>query len=277
MDYYSIGKKRKISKTAECKRELERIGEKVFPIKLGYVSDTSEKNEDGYIQSILSAKGVTASLAQYLKQFGEDADPLEVYFSFKENRMEDGRSYGDKRNLTGLCEMGFFSDKYSDKKILKYAPILYDSVYSKKQFRDSSLVKLKEELGIDFNIEPYLSRKTAKTYYLDESKKLDLCKYIFELLPNEEYTVTEKAINEVKRFGYLVNSHIYKDYKIFDGMVKRVSIKEKAIVITSHTSGTELKVFMKSLNGIKKKTNILILGAQARAGKVYATNFISYT
>jgi hypothetical protein len=34
---------------------------------------------------------------------------------------------------------------------------------------------------------------------------------------------------------------------------------------------------MKSLNGIKKKTNILILGAQARAGKVYATNFISYT
>jgi hypothetical protein len=60
-------------------------------------------------------------------------------------------------------------------------------------------------------------------------------------------------------------------------MVKRVLIKEKAIVITSHTSGTELKVFMKSLNGIKKKTNILILGAQARAGKVYATNFISYT
>lgn len=274
LDYYSILKK-KYSKVADVKRELEKIGETVFPIKMGYVSDIAEKTPQGYVQSILSVKGTNQKLASFLKDIKENENPLLLYFKMKDTRI-DGKSVGDKRSLTALSKINFFDGICSSKKMMEWAPKLYDMVYSKKQFRDSSLEKLKSEFGIDIDITPYCSRKTAKTYYLDETKKADLCLDIFNKLDDIKFSITELAINEVKSYGYLVNYALYKQHNIIDGAVKMISLKEKAITLTSHTTGNDLKVYLKSTVGIKKKMNILLLGVEVKNKKVHCSNFIGY-
>jgi DNA polymerase III alpha subunit len=277
LDFYSIGKKRKINKIAEFKRELSRLGETVHPIRMGYTSDTTEYRDGGYVQSLLSVKGANIKLAKFLKTIRSDENPLLVYFKMKDTRDELGKSVGDKRSLTALCKMGYFDGIASNKKIMEYAPILYDNVYSKKQFRDTSIEKLKTLLNIDdIEIDKYISRKTAKTYYLDEAKKADFCLDLFNKIPDIEFSITEKALNQIGTYGYLVDYAMFKEHKIIDGYIKTVSQKEKYIIIVSHTTGSELKCYMKSMVGIKKKINILILGLQIKLKQVHVLNFKTY-
>ena len=123
LDFYSIGKKRKINKIAEFKRELSRLGETVHPIRMGYTSDTTEYRDDGYVQSLLSVKGANIKLAKFLKTIRPEENPLLVYFKMKDTRDELGKSAGDKRSLTAPCKMGYFDGIASNKKIMEYAPI----------------------------------------------------------------------------------------------------------------------------------------------------------
>jgi hypothetical protein len=69
---------------------------------------------------------------------------------------------------------------------------------------------------------------------------------------------------------------MFKEHKIIDGYIKTVSQKEKYIIIVSHTTGSELKCYMKSMVGIKKKINILILGLQIKLKQVHVLNFKTY-
>ena len=278
LDYYSAIDKKKYSKIADIKRELERRGEKVYKISMGYVSDRTEKIEGGYIQSMLSVKGTNEKLISFLKTIKETDSPLEVYFKMKDTKI-DGKSCGDKRNLKALCRIGFFDNVDSSKKVMEYAPLLYDNIYTKKQFRQASIDKLKEmfKLNDDFDIMKYCSRRTEKTFYLDESKKLQFCNDIYNTLENISFTPVESAINEVKSFGYLVNYAEYKQYGIVDGMIKAISLKTKTITMTSHVTGNDIQVSINgSMTGLKKKINILLLGIRTTGKKIIAQNFITY-
>lgn len=282
LDYYLLGKKRKIEKVSAVKKELESIGYKISPVQYGQDNRDFTLSDRTFTQSLMSMKSSNSHLANILYECSEKqmSNYIEIYTKIKEKKNpETNRAYCTKRHWTILCKSNYFPNT-NNKKLEIYIPVIYDKIYTKKQFRLDSLTKLKKTLEIDFDINPYCYKKTPKTYYLDPDKKKELCEHVFDLIQSDDYTTEEKVQNQIETFGFLSNPEQYIKDKIFSASVQAISRKNNSLLIKTMT-GKETWVGIEGdISQIKRKSTIVILRTRpvVRFGKanILVTKYLTY-
>ncbi len=281
LEYYTLGKKRDVSKISSCKKELEKLNTKVLPIRIGQDNTHFKNTNNEFTQSILAVKGTNVELGEILKNIDTNS-LIEIYNTIKSVKNEDtNRASCNKRHWNILCEIGYFGDTTNSKKASILIPLLYDKIYTKKQMRETSLAKLQDELGIKIDLGAYCMKRTAKTYYLDESKKTKLIDSIYEAIDIEDYTIKEKILNEVNNYGYLSSPENYIKSNIFTGTVVAISKKNNSIMInTLSGNNTWVCISPEEIDKIKRKQTIIIMKTEAvnHKGKIgiKAIEYITY-
>jgi DNA polymerase III alpha subunit len=282
LDYYLLGKKRKIEKVSAVKKELESIGYKIAPVQYGQDNRDFTLSDNTFTQSLMSMKSSNEHLAEILYECSRSQvqNYLTIYEKIKEKKNpETNRAYCTKRHWTILCKANYFPDA-NNKKLEIYIPIIYDKIYTKKQFRLDSLTKLKQTLNIDFDITPYCMKQTAKTYYLDPQKISDLCTTVFNLITSDEYVTEEIVRNQIEIFGFLSNPDQYIKDKIFSASVQAISRKNNSLLIKT-MSGNETWVSVEGdISQIKRKSTIVIFRTKpvVKFGKanLLVTEYLTY-
>jgi len=262
LDYYLLGKKRNLNKTSVIKKEMEKIGYKIKPIKFGQDNREFHITKDNTVeQSIMGMKSSNEQLAEILARIKDEKDLtyIEIYEKIKEPKNpKTNRAYCTKTHWKILCKAEYFPDK-NNKKLEDYIPLLYDKVYIKKQFRESSLDKLWDTLGVKLDIEKYCYKRTPKTFYLDPDKKSQLVKDIFDKIECDEYNPKERILNQVEVFGFVSDPEQYFESNIFVASINAVSRKNSSILINT-VSGNNMWISITGdITQIKKDQNIVIL------------------
>lgn len=268
LEYYAVGDKRDIGKIAEGKAELEKIGQKILPISLGQDNTCFKKTAEGYTQSMMGLKGANIYLAKSLADIPATFSMLQAYEYIKSILKEEDDDTSkqkhplNKRHWKVLCKIGYFPNT-NGKKAEIYIPEIYDRIYTKKQFTETSLAKLKLELGVEFDILPYCSRRTAKTYYLHPDKKLELCEYVYSLIECSPYTIKEQILNEISTYGFVSSPEQYLQHKIISGRVTRVNTKANTIqILTPQEKEVDIGI-PDGIGGIKKDDQFIMFSYDA--------------
>lgn len=258
LEYYSLGKKRDVGKVSGCKKELEKIGEKVLPISIGQDNTHFSKSPQGYTQSMLALKGANEYLAEALRDIDPTQPLISIYEQIKSIKSEEtDRSPINRKHWRILCKINYFPTNNKKAEIL--VPYLYDKVYTKKQFRQTSLDKIYEELGVRFSIDDYCNRKTAKTYYLHPDKKMELCQYIYDMVNIPAYTEREAIQNEIEVYGFLSDAIEYLKLGYIVGQIKQVGHKNSSVKVELPNEKVVDIGITGDINLIKKDMNIICL------------------
>lgn len=207
---------------------------------------------------------------------------FEIYEKIKEPKNEEtNRAYVTKRNWKILCQVDYFPNE-NNRKLELFIPLLYDKVYSKKQFRADSLAKLKQELNIEFDIKPYCSKITAKTFYLSDNPKtkMQLCMAIYNQLECQPYTVEQKVRNQIDVYGFVSDPSQYTKHSIFTGTIQAISKKSNSILMKTLTDKETWIEISGDISQLRRRETIVIFKAQQkiRHGKLgaMATDYITY-
>ena len=272
LKYYLEGSKRDLAKTARCKIELKSLGYDLLPPKLGQDNTKFSLIGNGFTQSLMSAKSMNQPVIEFLSTLKEDTNFFDVYVAMK-SKEEGERSVGNKRIWDVLCKVEYFSNQTSGKKALRYIPTIYEKIFTKKQFRETSMQALAEALNFPIlenviDINKYISRKTAKTYYLDEAKKIQFCTDVYNALPNDDCSPREKIQNEIDCFGYLA-SDFSKD-KIFSCLIKAVSYKNKSVLLLTSNGGevwNDIQENDVEISSLKKGMTLVIFESKQKIVK----------
>lgn len=272
LKYYLEGSKRDLSKTARCKVELKSFGYELLPPKLGQDNTKFSLIGNGFTQSLMSAKSMNQPVIEFLSTLKEDTNFFDVYVAMK-SKEEGEKSVGNKRIWDVLCKVEYFSKQTSGKKALKYVPTIYEKIFTKKQYRETSMHALAEALNFPIlenmiDINKYISRKTAKTFYLDETKKIQFCTDVYNALPNDDCSPREKIQNEIDCFGYLA-SDFSKD-KIFSCLIKAVSYKNKSVLLLTSRGGeiwNDIQENEVEISSLKKGMTLVIFESKQKIVK----------
>jgi len=267
LEYYTLGKKRDIAKVGACKREIATYDMTVYPIKIGQDNRRFKRVDDGFTQSIMALKSSNEQLGELLLEINPTTHLMDAYVHIKSKKNpETNRLYCTRRHWKALCKIEYFDT--NNKKAEIAIPELHDKVYTKKQFRLSSLEKLFKEIGVEyFDIMPYCTRKTPKTFYLDESKKKDLVDILYEKMSIGEYSTIEKIRNEIDVYGFISNADYYKSFNIFTAQINAISRKNNSVLLET-MSGKEVWIkVVGSTDEMKKGKSIIVIKVANRPFK----------
>ena len=277
-----MGKKRNLKKVTSCKKELEKLKYEIHPIRFGQDNTTTQLIGNVFTQNMMVMRSANEKMAEIMYELSksEITTNIELYDTMKNDRNEEtNRAYLTKRHWKILCKANYFND--NNKKLMNLIPYLYDKVYTKKQFRLASLDKLKSDLKVTFDIMPYCTRKTPKTYYLDETKKIQLVEDLYKMVAYEDFTIRETAENMIEVYGFIPEDPIYKENNIYTVEVEAVSRKNSSVMVKTASGKTTWVKIKGDITQIKKNQSITVFGMMLVMGRFnkpesMISDFISY-
>lgn len=195
LEYYS--KKGKKDKVMDFKKEMQKgFGIKIGDIKFGLDNRGFKLDKENYKinQSILSMKYMNYKISNELYKLSRDKQYnnfIDLLIDIKE------KTSIDSRQLNILISIDYFRDFAGGNKILKFIDI-FNEFYGGKEISKDKANKwdIKHEDIIQFS---RLS-DTGKTYM--DFQDIEFLKYIWNTIPNEDFTIIERIQNELEYLGY---------------------------------------------------------------------------
>lgn len=234
----------KTEKVAECVGEANRMGIKIYIGKYNNCSPISMVYKNGILVGTKTIKHCNAKIAGELLELSNN------HYGTFIDLLKDikTKTSVDKRQLTILTGLGFFSDFGNNKYLLDVIDI-----YNK--FADIKIISKNkiESLGISDYIATKYSGKETKSQYRELDNQ-GLIKELCSKLENKSMNIIEQIKFDMEYLEYTnyTNENVEDCYWVVVGFIVYKDDAKPSLVLRNINSGKEIKTRIKEANIFKK-------------------------
>ena len=167
----------------------------------------------------------------------------------------------NKRHIETLIKINYFKDFGTQLKLINWA-LYSNEVFDKKQYRIAQLSSSPNMLAF---VSQFSNRQTEKTIYVDEDGAKQLREKLFEIMPNQEFSIIEKVKHEVELAGEVLTQ---LPEGVTVGQVGAISYKKPVFLFKSWKNSKEVWINLDNKRDMPKRDNIVLLyNLELRKGK----------